>query len=381
MSQNKDYGRQLNTDARLCFTAYLENRKGQGQSPLAVALGKRRLPPMHMESRSVCTLPGGLARSKARLERLRVKLGAKSVCALYVHFLDLLQPLDARTRTVLDGLLPFPGTFEDAFEEVNGSQPAVEEGETGERWQNIIETVSRGEPKVVDGVYYYFMAPRPGTISPWSSQATAQAHVCGLEGIVKRIERGTVFAISFADAGQGWNGEGTPPGWALDLYDRMTQSLGSQFPDLDALFGERKPRSALSIEIHLPDGSVSKEALQNFNRDAGLALDGSEIDYLVDAYGKLGRDPTNVELFMFAQGEYNVPREPESVTFPATSSHAREMMSNHAGPAHLIASLDLSSHCFSLITVHQSTPNTADTNNSTQIGRLMECARIRACSR
>lgn len=256
-----------------------------------------------MASNRFATLPGGLAKSKPRLSNLRDGLGASSVCAVHIHFLDLLRPLDSWTTTVLDKLLPFPGTFELAYEDVNQNLPDLDEGETAARWQNIVETVSSSGEKNADDVFFYYITPRAGTISPWSSQATAQAHVCGLEQSVKRIERGTVYAVTFQDKTQAWNGEGQPPSWTENLFDRMTQSIGTKFPDLSAIFGEQSPKSAQSIKIRSNDGSVSKDALQSYNKEAGLALDVSEIDYLVEAYGKLGRDPTNVELFMFAQGE------------------------------------------------------------------------------
>ncbi|KAG9881858.1 phosphoribosylformylglycinamidine synthase-like protein, partial [Aureobasidium melanogenum] len=133
-------------------------------------------------------------------------------------------------------------------------------------------------------------------ISPWSSKATSIAHVCGLEKQIKRIERGMVIAASFKDAPE----TDDIPNPDV-LHDRMTQTIESGPPDLDLMFAEHEPAEAQEIEL-FAEGSTPKEALQKANRTLGLALDASEIDYLVDAYSnQLKRNPIDVELFMFAQ--------------------------------------------------------------------------------
>ncbi|MDO8545271.1 MAG: phosphoribosylformylglycinamidine synthase [Opitutaceae bacterium] len=144
------------------------------------------------------------------------------------------------------------------------------------------------------------VAPRPGTISPWSSKATDIAHICGLTQ-VKRIERVIAYTLALDDAAL------PKPLSVLSsaqlraiharLHDRMTQVV---FNDVDAcsvLFHHDTPRPMTSVPI-LAQG---RAALEHANRTLGLALADDEIDYLVKAFTALGRDPHDVELMMFAQ--------------------------------------------------------------------------------
>ncbi|PTY07678.1 phosphoribosylformylglycinamidine synthase [Opitutaceae bacterium EW11] len=137
------------------------------------------------------------------------------------------------------------------------------------------------------------VAPRPGTISPWSSKATDIAHICGLTK-VKRIERATAFWIDL-------RGEtlDTPRQASLagKLHDRMTQAVFSQMEALDVLFRHETPRPLTSVPV-LAKG---RAALVEANTSLGLALAEDEIDYLVKSFTALGRDPNDIELMMFAQ--------------------------------------------------------------------------------
>lgn len=140
-----------------------------------------------------------------------------------------------------------------------------------------------------------FITPRQG-ISPWSSKATSIAEVCGLSKVIKRIERGTIFTIK---CGQHYN----PKLTYKALHDPMTQRLSHSMPDLEGMFAEGSPAPLETIDLKAVN-AAPQEALQKANRDLGLALDDSEIEYLVKAYaadGPLARSPTDVELFMFAQ--------------------------------------------------------------------------------
>ncbi|MBQ42828.1 MAG: phosphoribosylformylglycinamidine synthase [Gemmatimonadetes bacterium] len=132
------------------------------------------------------------------------------------------------------------------------------------------------------------IAPRPGTISPWSSKATDILHNCGL-GVVSRIERAWHYRFSGAR-------ELLPAGlesvYPL-LYDRMTEAVAD---DLDILFREVAPRALGRIPL-MADG---REALEGANEESGLAMSPEEINYLYEAFAGLGRDPTDVELVMFA---------------------------------------------------------------------------------
>src|ERR1700723_96357 len=142
------------------------------------------------------------------------------------------------------------------------------------------------------------VTPRVGTESPWSSKATDIARVCGLDA-VRRVERGTVFFIESESA----LGLAELRQLAAHLHDRMTESIwiepiNSSGPiEPQGLFHGAAARPLRIVSF----GEDGHAALGKVNRDWGLALSSEEIDYLVAAFGKLGRDPTDVELMMFAQ--------------------------------------------------------------------------------
>ena len=134
----------------------------------------------------------------------------------------------------------------------------------------------------------FFITPRVGTTSPWSSKATDIAHVCGLSSVT-RIERATEWSIT------GHAIDGAQVGAALS--DRMTESVILREADLDLLIARGTPAAARPL-AHI---GASGETLRHASRELGLALADDEIDYLVARYAELGRDPTDVELMMFAQ--------------------------------------------------------------------------------
>lgn len=144
------------------------------------------------------------------------------------------------------------------------------------------------------------VAPRPGTISPWSTKATNIAHICGLSTI-SRIERVIAYTLEFDNAklpkplsqlsaAQLDTLRGT-------LHDRMTETVFNRLEDGATLFHHESPRPMTSVPV-LASGRAALEAA---NQELGLALADDEIDYLVDAFTKLGRDPNDIELMMFAQ--------------------------------------------------------------------------------
>ena len=138
------------------------------------------------------------------------------------------------------------------------------------------------------------ITPRVGTESPWSSKATDIAHVCGLEA-VRRVERGTVYFVDSAAPLE----HAELRRLAAHLHDRMTESVWIESLNPEELFhmagAAARPLRIVSL------GADGRAALGKANREWGLALSGEEIDYLVAAFGKLQRDPTDVELMMFAQ--------------------------------------------------------------------------------
>jgi phosphoribosylformylglycinamidine synthase len=207
-------------------------------------------------------LPGAPALSQFRLEKLLGALRSidprvESLTAHFQHFVDLGRPLTADEARVLARLVE---------SDVAPAPPAA------------------GERLVV--------MPRPGTISPWSSKATDIAHVCGLAA-VRRIERGTLYTLGLGAPAE----PGLLARLAAPLHDRMTEAVGYAPEDAARLFDVEPPRPLATIALGADGGA----ALVAADARLGLALSPDEIDYLVAAYARLGRDPTDVELMMFAQ--------------------------------------------------------------------------------
>ena len=193
------------------------------------------------------------ARQAEKLGELRgVDGGVKGVFAEFVHFLFATRDLaDAERRTV-NGLLAY-GPRRDLPERV-------------------------GEPFCV-------VTPRPGTVSPWSSKATDIFHRCGLKA-VSRVERGVRW---YLDGGASRN-------LAKLLHDRMTEAVV-----FDDGFGALAGAAVSKPLAHVALGSDPVAALRDADERLGLALSDDEVAYLAAAYREFGRDPTDVELMMFAQ--------------------------------------------------------------------------------
>ena len=209
-------------------------------------------------------LRGAPALSEFRLrklaDRLREQTGVPiALYAEYVHFADLSRELAEHEQGLLERLLRYGPTL--------SSHPPV------------------GRLVLV--------VPRPGTISPWSSKATDIARNCGLSGL-RRLERGTAYYLA--------GGNGAPDAAAVDtaaavLHDRMTEVALSDLADAERLFARAEPRPMCRILL----ATNAEEALARANGELGLALSCDEIAYLAASFGALGRDPTDVELMMFAQ--------------------------------------------------------------------------------
>jgi phosphoribosylformylglycinamidine synthase len=209
----------------------------------------------------ILKLRGSAAHSPARLSRLTESVKAaipqvKSLAAEHRYFVELAAPLSDDERVRLADLL--------------GAHPAGES--------------PSGELLLV--------TPRLGTISPWSSKATDIAHQCGFAGLV-RVERGTAYHV---EARGGLDAERRAALLPL-IHDRMTESVLDGVEAAEALFHHYAPQPLTTVEL-LARG---RAALVEANVSLGLALSEDEIDYLAAAFTEAGRDPTDVELMMFAQ--------------------------------------------------------------------------------
>lgn len=207
-------------------------------------------------------LRGSPALSAFRINKLldrfkALNLPVTAVYAEYVHFADLDAPLSADEHTRLARLLQYG------------------------------PSLSSHNP----GGTLLLVTPRPGTISPWSSKATDIAHNCGLAQIA-RLERGVAWYVE-ADTL-------TEAQWqavAGELHDRMMESVYRDLNDAEQLFAHHTPAPVQSVDL-LGQG---RDALMQANVRLGLALADDEIDYLQDAFTRLGRNPNDIELYMFAQ--------------------------------------------------------------------------------
>jgi phosphoribosylformylglycinamidine synthase len=138
--------------------------------------------------------------------------------------------------------------------------------------------------------HWLYVAPRAGTISPWSSKATDIAQRCGFDG-VRRVER--IVAWEF----DGPVTEAALGAIAPAIHDRMIETVLRSLAELPRLFETQEARRGQHIDI-LEGG---REALETANSRLGLALADDEIDYLCSGFRELGRNPTDTELMMFAQ--------------------------------------------------------------------------------
>lgn len=195
--------------------------------------------------------PARLARKLSRLQQVNPSVSA--VSARFVHFVDVAADLSGEARSVLDRLLQYGPRI--TLNEVSGSSLVV--------------------------------VPRIGTISPWSSKATDIARNCGLSD-VRRVERGIVWTIAGGDVND--------KALRAALHDRMTESVLARLEDGEQLFGRAEPKPLSRVDL-----APGRSALEAANKRLGLALAEDEIDYLMKSYATLGRNPTDVELMMFAQ--------------------------------------------------------------------------------
>lgn len=137
----------------------------------------------------------------------------------------------------------------------------------------------------------FFVMPRKGTISPWSSKATDIFRNCGLNDI-KRVERGIYYKV-FSPEGSLADIKSIMPAVNI-LHDRMTEGV---YADVSDMFKHIKPAPCVTVDVI----GGGKAALEKANIEMGLALSADEIEYLYDSYHAINRNPTDVELVMFGQ--------------------------------------------------------------------------------
>lgn len=245
---------------------------------------------------SVNILPGPQAISQFRVDNLIKGLEhycnstgfVKEVRSCYVHYVDLKseEPLSKEDQELVSVLLTYDNP-------VDLSDPLN---------KLLVESlVDNSVAALGADTFLIRITPRPGTISPWSSKATNIAHVCNLEGKVNRIERGLALLIQ-CNAGFPLL-ENLNDVSLKSVYDRMTQELFlNEPPSLDKLFSHEKPKPLVFVPLVSNKNSSPASILSKANVELGLALDQGEIDYLIRAFVEtMRRDPTDVELFMFAQ--------------------------------------------------------------------------------
>ncbi|MDI3380517.1 phosphoribosylformylglycinamidine synthase [Xenophilus aerolatus] len=225
--------------------------------------------PAHTATPVVTVFEGGAALSDFRARQLLPRLQAiepriTGLNARFVHLVLTEMALDAAARDRFAALL----TYGDPF-----------------------------DAGIADGASLV-VTPRLGTVSPWASKATDIAHNCGLA--VRRVERVTQYFVHLKAPLLGkapvLEGQALAAVAGL-LHDRMTESVLPTLENAAALFAELPPQPMAHVDV-LAGGRAALEAA---NTGFGLALAEDEIDYLVDAFTKLGRNPTDVELMMFAQ--------------------------------------------------------------------------------
>jgi phosphoribosylformylglycinamidine synthase len=202
---------------------------------------------------------------------------------------------DARRRRLLDKLRATNPSLRELDSEFVVLVDAVRDLDTveNERLEALVcerESHSASAPKTSPTAIELFVIPRFGTISPWSSKATEIVHHCGLEA-VRRVERGTVFRF------EGLTHHDEALAFGPEIHDRMTESLLTDLEMASALFERADPAPFRRIDV-LGRG---QDAVREADRELGLALAPDEVDYLVQSFRELERNPTDVELMMFAQ--------------------------------------------------------------------------------
>ena len=213
------------------------------------------------DSQAILRLPGPAAETAFRLDKLQGQLQSRAdavagLTVSFLHFALSSRPLTEQERDVLDALLTY-------------GMPA--------------------EPPAGD--FELVVIPRIGTISPWASKATEIARICGLP--LQRLERGRAYRLRLSRQLTDAETERLLP----LFHDRMTESVVTDSAGEASLFARSSPKPLTTVDV-LGEGP---QALARCNQALGMALSDGEIDYLAEQFTAMGRNPSDVELMMFAQ--------------------------------------------------------------------------------
>ncbi|MED7818959.1 MULTISPECIES: phosphoribosylformylglycinamidine synthase [unclassified Francisella] len=195
-------------------------------------------------------------REKVLLDAKKISSKVESISAEYIHVVESSQDLSDKQVEIINSLL------------------------------NYNKEYGSVEPKG----HTFITAPRVGTISPWSSKATDIIKNTGID-VVKRVERAVLFGI------EGKISEAELKEIEDLVHDRMVEEVFACEKDLQRLFDVAAPKELEFVNV-LENGV---QAIKDADKKLGLALSEQEIDYLADEYTTLGRNPTDTELYMFAQ--------------------------------------------------------------------------------
>jgi len=213
----------------------------------------------------ILRLPGNAALSPYRIEKIRVEAAQRGiqlgeVATCYWHFLELEADLDEAELGQVSALLDY------------GIEPVLP----------------------ISSSPLMLVTPRPGTISPWSSKASDILKNCGINKL-QRIERGVAYRLR--DKNGGLLADALLEALRPLIHDRMTEVVMDSIEAADTLFKHVPPREVVTIEM-VAEG---RPALAQVNTTLGLALSDGELDYLLENFTRRRRNPTDVELMMFAQ--------------------------------------------------------------------------------
>ena len=262
---------------------------------------------------------GGAAHSEFRLQSLCRQVQAvvprvEALASRHVYWVWAEQALDATGQQAVADLL---------------------DGSLQDDWGAAAIDATTGHGRVV-------VMPRLGTVSPWASKATDIAHNCGLP--LRRVERVTEYALQrspgllgrLSGAAASWTPAEQQAAARL-LHDRMTETVADDLGAARQLFDARQADPMATVDL-LSGGRV---ALERANAQWGLALSDEEMDYLLKAFGTLGRNPTDVELMMFAQAnsehcrhkifnaEFTIDGEPQPQSMFGMIRHTEKTSPQH----------------------------------------------------